>query len=205
MLTRTLYAMMFCAAAFAAEAEYIFGFVRTAPSAKPMPAEERKRLQAGHMAHIGAMAESGGLVGAGPIAGGRERDLRGIFIFKGGAKAKELTDADPYVKAGEMIIELHAWRAAAGIGDRYAAEHKANPSAPVKMMRVQLLVLAPGAEAAMARVRTSGKVLAGGPLGNGKAVYAIQAGGVEAAKALAGEGAEVHEWLVAEGVLPDPH
>ena len=188
----------------AADAEYIFGFVRTAPTAKPMPIEERKRLQAGHMAHIGAMAESGGLVAAGPIVSGRERDLRGIFIFKGESKAKELTDADPYVKAGEMMVELHGWRAEAGIGDRYMAEHKANPSAPMKMIRVQLIVLPAGAETVIARLKSSGKFMAGGPLANGKSVCVIQAGDVEAGKALVGEGAEVHEWMVADRVLPDP-
>jgi hypothetical protein len=47
-------------------------------------------------------------------------------------------------------------------------------------------------------------MMAGGPLGNGKAVYVNQAGVMEAARALAVEGVEVHEWTVADRVLPDP-
>jgi uncharacterized protein YciI len=190
----------------AAEADYLFGFIRSAPGAQALSAEERKTLQAAHMTHIGSMAEAGALVAAGPVIG--SPNLRGIFLFKATANARELSNADPLVKAGQLMVELHSWRGPAGIGERYFAEHKKNPGAPTKMIHVQLVVLkrAENLEKTLARLQASGQVMAAGMLsGSGDlgAVCVLNAGNVEAARALAGgASSEVHDWMVAEGVLP---
>lgn len=201
--------LLFAAAsAFAADADYQFGFLRTGSGAKPISAEERQRLQAAHMAHIGSMAESGALVAAGPII--RSPNVRGIFLFKQGAPARELAAADPYVKAGELAIDLHHWRAPAGIGDRFFEEHKKNPNAPMKMINVQLVVLKSGdpVEEVLARLKASGKLSVSGPVSGGgdvRAICVLRVADVEAARALTGAGnVEVHNWMVADGVLPDP-
>jgi uncharacterized protein YciI len=190
----------------AADTGYIFGFIRTAPGAPPLAPERRQQLQAAHMAHIGAMASSGALVAAGPVAG--SPNLRGIFVFKADADARKLADADPYVQAGELTVDLYRWRAPAGIGDRYFHEHNKNPNAPAKMIAVQLVVLRNAIEPGLARLAASGKLMAAGPLtraGDLRAVAVVRAGSREAALALLEDAeAEVHNWMVADGVLPDP-
>jgi uncharacterized protein YciI len=210
----SLIALLAVSAAFPADADYWFGFLRTGPAPKPLAQEERQKLQAAHMAHIGKMAEAGALVAAGPAV--RSPNLRGIFIFRIDSKAQELSAADPYVQAGEMAIDIYRWRGPAGIGERYAAERKKNPSFNTKMIQVQLVVLKDGDPApALERLRATGKVMAAGPLREGgalRAVCVIQAGSKEAAQAMldadadfrSGKlAAEVHQWMVADLVLPE--
>ena len=60
------------------------------------------------------MAADGKLVMAGPFLDNGE--LRGIFIFDVATleEAKALTEADPAVKAGKLIMELHPWMSQRG-------------------------------------------------------------------------------------------
>jgi uncharacterized protein YciI len=61
------------------------------------------------MAHINSMARSGKLVIAGPFENGG--DYAGVFVFKGNSidEAKALAEADPTVKAGRLVIDIHPW------------------------------------------------------------------------------------------------
>ncbi|RNI23686.1 YciI family protein [Rufibacter latericius] len=72
------------------------------------------KIQDAHMAHINKMAAEGKLTLAGPFMD--DGELRGIFIFnvKTMEEAKALTEADPAVKAGRLIMELHPWFAQKG-------------------------------------------------------------------------------------------
>ncbi|KAA3440502.1 YciI family protein [Rufibacter hautae] len=72
------------------------------------------RIQDAHMAHINKLAAEGKLTLAGPFMD--DGDLRGIFIFNVATmeEAKALTEADPAVKAGRLIMELHPWFAQKG-------------------------------------------------------------------------------------------
>jgi uncharacterized protein YciI len=72
------------------------------------------KIQDAHMAHINKMAADGKLTPAGPFMD--EGELRGIFIFnvKTMEEAKALSEADPAVKAGRLIMELHPWYAQKG-------------------------------------------------------------------------------------------
>jgi uncharacterized protein len=75
--------------------DYYIGFLRRGPRWTPESTPETQRVQAAHMAHIGDMAGSGKLVGAGPFSdGGR---LRGVFLFKVASleEARALAEADP--------------------------------------------------------------------------------------------------------------
>ncbi|AMM52779.1 hypothetical protein TH61_06100 [Rufibacter sp. DG15C] len=67
------------------------------------------RIQDEHMAHINKMAADGKLTMAGPFMD--DGEMRGIFIFnvKTMEEAKALTEADPAVKAGRLVMELHPW------------------------------------------------------------------------------------------------
>ncbi len=67
------------------------------------------RIQEEHMAHIMRMAEDKKLVLAGPFMD--DGDLRGIFIFNVAnmEEAVELTNQDPAVKSGRLVMEIHPW------------------------------------------------------------------------------------------------
>lgn len=91
---------------------YVFGMLKPGPNRKdklePARAQE---LQAQHLAHIGAMAQRGELVLAGPMMERPGDDpIIGIFVFTvDKAKARELADQDPLVKAGRLRCELIEW------------------------------------------------------------------------------------------------
>ena len=67
------------------------------------------------MANINKMAATGKLVVAGPFTD--NGDVRGVFIFHQTTvdEARAMTDQDPAVKAGRLVVELHPWMAAAGL------------------------------------------------------------------------------------------
>ncbi|WP_299704430.1 YciI family protein [uncultured Pontibacter sp.] len=81
---------------------------------QPTDTAEVNSIQRGHMAHIRKMAADGKLVMAGPFLD--NGDLRGIFIFDVATleEAQALTQADPAVKAGKLIMELHPWMSQRG-------------------------------------------------------------------------------------------
>ena len=81
---------------------------------QPTDTAEVNGIQRAHMAHIRQMAADGKLVMAGPCLD--NGDLRGIFIFDVATleEAKKLTEADPAVKAGKLIMELHPWMSQRG-------------------------------------------------------------------------------------------
>ena len=61
------------------------------------------------MANILALWKAKKLVLAGPM--GDNGDIRGLFLFRVATieEAKELTAADPAVKAGRLVAEVHPW------------------------------------------------------------------------------------------------
>lgn len=75
---------------------------------------ELQELQAGHLANIGAIAESGDLVLAGPF--GHDGRLRGMLLFRDVdlGRIQEMLARDPSVKAGRLGVELYPWRIPAG-------------------------------------------------------------------------------------------
>jgi uncharacterized protein len=88
---------------------YYFAFLRHGPKWTGARTPETEKLQAAHMAHINSMASSGELVIAGPFENGG--DYAGVFVFKGNSidEAKALAEADPTVKTGRLVIEIHPW------------------------------------------------------------------------------------------------
>lgn len=67
------------------------------------------------MANIGRLAEEGKLVVAGPFFGNDE--LRGIYIFNVSniEEAEKLTNTDPAIQAGSLIMELKEWYGSAAL------------------------------------------------------------------------------------------
>jgi len=78
------------------------------------PEEKLQELQAGHMANIRKMTDSGDLVLAGPM--GDDGRLRGIFVFRATDPERITTQVaeDPAIKAGRLEVEIYPWNVPKG-------------------------------------------------------------------------------------------
>lgn len=92
---------------------YVMAFLKRGPN-RDQDSVEAERLQRAHLDNIGRLAKMGKLVVAGPFMD--DTDLRGIYIFNVETveEAKKLTETDPAIKAGRLIMELHPWYGPAG-------------------------------------------------------------------------------------------
>lgn len=199
------------------ETEYVFGFLRAAPNRAELPREKLMEIQKGHMAHLGKMARDGILMAAGPL--GDSADLRGILIFRDVTldQARAAALEDPAVAAGRLRLDLASWTGPAAIGERVAAQMKADPEAKIPMTlrgfviywRTPATPANPDAEwaghsAFLRQLQASGEVLAAGDL-RGSAEFAavviFAADDVEAALKRCREDPIVQRGLVrAEGL-----
>ncbi|MHB1277156.1 MAG: YciI family protein [Bacteroidia bacterium] len=93
---------------------YVMAFLKRGPNRNQDP-EEAKRLQAGHMANIGRMAEEGSLIVAGPFLD--DGEIRGIYIFNVSdtTEARKLAETDPAIQAGRLAMELKLWYGSAAL------------------------------------------------------------------------------------------
>jgi uncharacterized protein YciI len=139
------------AAAFAQETArettsvYYVVFLRPDPARKPLAKEEGERIQNAHMANIFKMADDGYLAAAGPF----ENDpppISGVFVMKAKSidDARRIAGEDPTVREHRNTIDVHAWRAPAGIGDEYFRLHKEHPETPENMGAHPILLLTRG-------------------------------------------------------------
>jgi uncharacterized protein YciI len=67
------------------------------------------KIQEGHMANMGKLADMGKLIVAGPF--GDRGNWRGIFIMdcKTKEEAEDLIKTDPAIVAGRLKYEIHPW------------------------------------------------------------------------------------------------
>jgi len=95
---------------------YVMAFLKAGPN-RDMDAEEAAEIQRGHMNHINRLVEEKKMVMAGPFLDGGE--LRGIFIFDVETieEARLLTEADPAVESGRLVMELHPWYGSAALSE----------------------------------------------------------------------------------------
>ncbi len=93
---------------------YYICLLRKGPKWTAEETPELAELQRQHMAHTQHKVSSGAAIAAGPISD--ESDIRGFSIFRTAtlAEAQALAEADPAVRAGRFIVELHAWRVPKG-------------------------------------------------------------------------------------------
>ena len=93
---------------------YVIAFLKRGPN-RDLPEEEARELQAAHMKNIGDMADAGKLAVAGPFLG--NDDLRGIYIFNVETieEAEALTNTDPAIQAGSLVMELKEWYGSAAL------------------------------------------------------------------------------------------
>lgn len=106
--------------------QYVMAFLKSGPKREADP-EAMKKLQSAHMKNIGRLASEGKLVVAGPFLDNGE--LRGIYIFnvKTVEEAKALTESDPMIQSGALVMELHPWFGSAAmqlVGDLHRRGEK---------------------------------------------------------------------------------
>ena len=93
--------------------QYFMAFLKEG-SIRNQNEEEVVILQEEHLAYLGKMYDLGYADISGPF--GDDGDIRGITIYNVPTlkKADSLANADPMVKSGRLIIEMHPWWAAKG-------------------------------------------------------------------------------------------
>ncbi len=94
--------------------KYVMAFLKAGPN-RSQDSTTRAQLQKAHMDNIQKMADEGKLMVAGPFLDNQA--LRGIYIFNVESleEARALTETDPAVKAGSLVMELHPWMASAAL------------------------------------------------------------------------------------------
>lgn len=92
--------------------QYVLAFLKRGPHRDP---EKAAALQRSHLDNIHRLAQEGKLILAGPFTD--DGELRGIYLFKTSdlEEARRLTETDPAVQAGSLILELHPWYGPAGL------------------------------------------------------------------------------------------
>ena len=93
---------------------YVMAFLKAGPN-RSQDEETAAKLQKAHLDNIKRMAEEGSLVLAGPFMD--DDDIRGIYIFNVATieEARALTETDPAIQAGRLVMELHPWYGTAAL------------------------------------------------------------------------------------------
>ncbi len=94
--------------------KYVMAFLKKGPNRDQDPATAQA-IQRGHMDNITRMANEGKLVVAGPFLDGG--DIAGIYIFNVETveEARALTETDPAIQAGRLVMDLHPWYGSAAL------------------------------------------------------------------------------------------
>ena len=94
--------------------KYVLAFLKAGPN-RDQDSTEAAKIQKAHLENITRLANEGKLVLAGPFMD--DSEVRGIYIFNVPTlkEAEQLTNSDPAVKAGRLIMELHPWYGTAAV------------------------------------------------------------------------------------------
>ncbi|MFO0829899.1 MAG: YciI family protein [Phycisphaerales bacterium] len=99
-----------CSSAQPKTSDYVLVYLKTGPQAGDKTQAERDAIQAAHLENIKRLGNDRSLVLAGPFGEvNHDPSTRGIFVFDVPTigEARRLTDTDPAVKAGVLVMELH--------------------------------------------------------------------------------------------------
>jgi uncharacterized protein len=89
---------------------YSFVLLRRPPDAPDLPEAELERLQQQHLAHLGAMAERGAMLFAGPFEHQPDEAWRGLCVYVTPLEeTRELAESDPAVRAGRLAVDVFTW------------------------------------------------------------------------------------------------
>jgi uncharacterized protein YciI len=94
--------------------KYVLAFLKRGPNRKADP-KKAEELQRAHLKNISRMAGEGKLVLVGPFLD--DGELRGIYVFNVAtvAEAEKLTNSDPAIQAGSLVMELREWYGSAAL------------------------------------------------------------------------------------------
>ena len=94
---------------------YVMAFLKEGPN-RDRDSLATAELQRQHLDNISRMAEEGKLSVAGPFAADGD-PVRGIYIFNVESieEAKVLTETDPAIQAGSLVMELRQWYGSAAL------------------------------------------------------------------------------------------
>lgn len=93
---------------------YVIAFLKRGPN-RSKDSLEAAKLQKAHLENINRLAEEGILLLAGPFFG--DGELRGIYVFDVSSieEAEKLTETDPLIQSGGLVMELHKWYGSAAV------------------------------------------------------------------------------------------
>lgn len=94
--------------------KYVMAFLKRGPN-RNQDSVTAVNLQRAHLKNIERMANEGTLILAGPFLDNGE--IRGIYVFNVETveEAKALTETDPAIQAGRLVMELHPWYGSAAV------------------------------------------------------------------------------------------
>lgn len=102
---------------------YVMAFLKAGPN-RDQDSLEAAALQKAHLDNIQRMAAEGTLVLAGPFMD--DGEVRGIYIFDVETieEARRLTETDPAIQAGRLVMELRPWYGSAALKQVYTLHKK---------------------------------------------------------------------------------
>jgi uncharacterized protein YciI len=85
--------------------------LRRPPNAPEYDEETLDRLQREHLGFYTALRDSGEVATNGPVQGHPDPTVRGLGFFRTGsvARAREVAEQDPSVKAGRLVVDVVTW------------------------------------------------------------------------------------------------
>lgn len=186
--------------------------------------QERNAILKEHVGNVMSLLDTGKAVVAGPF--NDRTDLAGIFVLRAASanEAKTWVEADPAVKAGLMISEMHPW---------WSEDIFKKAASPLKMNTVYFGFLKRGPNrkegdgknpevqelqkahlANINRLAEMKKLVVAGPFGDDgdlRGIFVFRVGSLKEAEELAATDPmikidrlrlELHPWHVPEGVIP---
>jgi uncharacterized protein YciI len=204
--------------------QFHMALLKKGPKWETTPPAERNKIMQQHLANVLSMLDSGKAVIAGPM--GDDTAVAGIFILRAQSaeEAKTWVDADPSVKAGLFVAEMHPW---------FSEDIFKKANSPLKMSTVYLGFLKKGPNrkdgddsvpeiqelqkahiANIQRLAKLGKLVVAGPFGDDgvlRGIFVFRVGSLAEAQELCATDpmikidrlrVELHPWSVPEGVLP---
>ena len=94
--------------------KYVMAFLKSGPNREADSAKAAE-LQSAHLRNIQRLAEEGKLIMAGPFFG--DGELRGIYLFDTQSleEAEALTNSDPAIQSGSLVLDLKEWYGSAAL------------------------------------------------------------------------------------------
>ena len=204
--------------------QFQMALMKKGPKWDTTKADERNAILQQHLANVLSLLDSGKAVIAGPFG---DTDVAGIFILRAASsdEAKSWIDADPAVKAGLLIGEMHPWWSE----DIF----KKGSTAPLKFEKIYFGFLKKGPNrregddknpeiqelqkahiANINRLANLKKLVVAGPFGDDtelRGIFVFRVASLKEAQDLSATDPmikidrlriELHPWNVPEGVLP---